>query len=172
MACRRALEDAGLFDLRLQTLADWDLWLRLAGGGRPAFVSQPLVAYRLHGGQMSLDASRAQEEFGVIAQRNSHADLGILFRYLGWWALRVKNHRDALKFFIRAWAHRRVGSTTRTLATDLMSVARDAIEHRVGVRMPRLAVTPEHESWRAQGQAWVDALIASTHAAVHSSAHD
>ena len=158
MATKRALGSAGLFDLRLQTLADWDLWIRLARAGFPACVPQPLVAYRLHGGQMSLNASRAEAEFRIVAERNAEADLAVLHRYLGWWALRVKNHRDALRFFVRAWAQGRPGCTALAVA-DLVMLGRDMIQHRFGIPVPHSSVDPQDESWRADGQAWIDALV-------------
>ena len=90
MVSKRALAIAGVFDPRLQPLADWDLWLRLARAGF-RWVPRPLVAYRVHGHQMSLDASRVAAEFRMLADRNREANPAILYRYLGWWALRVKN---------------------------------------------------------------------------------
>jgi glycosyltransferase involved in cell wall biosynthesis len=158
IATKRALDSAGLFDLRLQTLADWDLWIRLARGGVPACVPQPLVAYRLHGGQMSLNASQAEAEFRIVAERNAEADLGLLLRYLGWWALRVKNHRDAFRLFMRAWAQGQPGST-RLAVADLAMLGRHLLERRFGIRVPHSSVDPQHESWRADGQAWIDTLV-------------
>ncbi|HEU5257564.1 MAG TPA: glycosyltransferase family 2 protein, partial [Vicinamibacterales bacterium] len=51
MVAKDAVRRAGLFAAEFQPLADWDLWLRLAHVGVPTCVSQPLVAYRLHGAQ-------------------------------------------------------------------------------------------------------------------------
>ena len=69
MVAKNALQVAGPFDVRLQPLADWELWLRLAQIGLPGWVPEPLVAYRLHGAQMSLDASRVEAEFWMLAGR-------------------------------------------------------------------------------------------------------
>ncbi len=107
MVSKEVLQRAGAFDVRFQPLADWDLWLRLAQVDLPACVPKPLVAYRLHGAQMSLDASRVEAEFWRLAERNPEADPANLYRYLGWWALRVNNHRAALRYFVRARLHRR-----------------------------------------------------------------
>jgi glycosyltransferase involved in cell wall biosynthesis len=163
MASKNALQRAGLFDVEFQPLADWDLWLRLAHGGLPGWVPQPLVAYRLHGEQMSLDASRVETEFWRLAGHNPEANPAIFYRYLGWWALRVKDHRAALRHFMRAWRQRRPPSPSLTLAADLVTVARDLVEHRLRMRLPDMRRTRqtarEHASWRDAGQAWVDALI-------------
>jgi len=162
MVSKDALQRAGAFDVRFQTLADWDLWLRLADVGLPAWVRKPLIAYRLHGAQMSLDASRVEAEFRLLAERNPAADPAVLYRYLGFWALRVKNHRAALRHFMRARLHRRPSSPAFSLAADLLTVSRDFLEHRLRLRVPGTTgrdMLAEHASWRDDGQAWVDAVI-------------
>jgi glycosyltransferase involved in cell wall biosynthesis len=167
MVSKRALSLAGHFDPRLQPLADWDLWLRLSQAGAPACVSQPLVAYRLHGSQMSLDAARVEAEFRMLSERNPHGNPAILYRYLGWWALRVKNHREALRLFLRAWRQRRPEYRAAVLSSDLAALGRDILDHRLGLRRMRLtstAASAGHRAWRRDGQAWVDALVA-THSA-------
>jgi glycosyltransferase involved in cell wall biosynthesis len=164
IASKDALRRAGLFDTGLQPLADWDLWIRLGHIGVPAWVSQPLVAYRLHGAQMSLDASQVETEFWRLFARNRQANPASLFRYLGWWALRIKNHRAALRYFVRAWLQRRPNYRASRLAADLAVLGRDLLAHRlpISVRLGSTAHTEmEHPSWRRAGQEWVDALIAS-----------
>ena len=164
MVSKRALTRAGHFDPRFQPLADWDLWLRLAQTGVPGCVSQPLVAYRLHGEQMSLSASRVEAEFWLLTERNPQGSPAILYRYLGWWALRVKNHRGALRMFLRGWLQRPREYRLTVLATDLAALGRDILDHRLGVHSVRLTSGPlsaEQSAWRSQGQAWVDALLAS-----------
>jgi glycosyltransferase involved in cell wall biosynthesis len=165
LVSREALERAGRFDVSFQPMADWDLWLRLARVGTPAHVPQPLVAYRLHGAQMSLNGARVEEEFWRLAERNPAANPAILLRYNGWWALRVQDYRNAVRYFVRAWLQRRPPCTAAMLATDLTAVARDAAEHRLGIPWPRFRhqsrLSDEHRAWRAEGQAWVDALVRS-----------
>ena len=162
LVAKDALERAGVFDVRLQPLADWDLWLRLAGVGVPAWVRKPLVAYRLHGAQMSLDASRVEAEFRWLAERNPAADPAALYRYLGYWALRVKNHRAALRHFLRAWRHRRPTSPPFSAAADLLAASNDFLEHRLRLRVPARTSAretwAEYAAWRNEGQAWVDAF--------------
>lgn len=162
MVSKRALKIAGQFDTRLQPLADWDLWLRLAQAGRPACVPRPLVAYRVHGHQMSLDAPRVESEFWMLADRNPSSDPAVLYQYLGYWALRVKNHRAALRCFVRGWLHRRPGYRYRVLAADLASVGRDILEHRLRIRLARMTpsseLCDEDQLWRNEGQAWIDGL--------------
>ncbi len=52
----------GMFDVNLRACEDWDLWIRLAYAGcRFAWVEQPVVAYRYHGGQMTRESDRMRK---------------------------------------------------------------------------------------------------------------
>jgi glycosyltransferase involved in cell wall biosynthesis len=162
MATKRAIQLAGNFDVQLQPLADWDLWLRLAKVGLPACVSRPLVAYSVHGFQMSLDAARVEAEFRILAARHGEGDRVVLYRYLGWWALRVKSHREALRFFARARLQNDPDYPIRVFGADLVAVARSLVDHRFWIRSGRRSSGQDvgaHSSWRAEGQAWVTALV-------------
>jgi glycosyltransferase involved in cell wall biosynthesis len=165
MVSKRALASAGGFDVRLQPLADWDLWLRLARTGPPACVPRPLVAYRVHGHQMSLDAARVEREFSILSERYPQASPSVIYRYLGWWALRVKDHRAALRLFVRGWRRSRGDYGYRLLVTDLSGLVRDVLEHRLNLHVSRGGVARDdrdrEQSWRAEGRAWVDALCAA-----------
>ena len=169
MVSKRALTVAGGFNTELQPLADWDLWLRLARVGRPEWVPSPLVGYRLHGEQMSLNASRIQREFWMLSSREGGTpNPALLYRYLGWCALRVRNHRVAVRFFVRAWFYRRQGFAYQALASDLSALATDILSHRLRIRLPRRKssrrVPEEHRKWRSEAQAWVDELVAAANA--------
>ena len=131
--------------------------------GMPAWVCRPLVGYRLHGQQMSLDASRILAEFRMLAQHNQDANRALLYRYLGWWALRVGNYRACSEILRAGWlgAAGRV-SATRLLATDVAAWAQEIV-NRLGMARVRLSrpapLSDEEQSWRDAGQAWVDELM-------------
>ena len=56
------LEHVGTFDENLRACEDWDLWLRLAAAGcSMAWIDQPVVAYRIHPGQMTQQSSRMRK---------------------------------------------------------------------------------------------------------------
>ena len=64
----------GGFDEQLALLADWDLWLRLAGAGRGAATREVLVAYTEHAGNMTTAAAGGIErELARMAE--THASL-------------------------------------------------------------------------------------------------
>jgi glycosyltransferase involved in cell wall biosynthesis len=56
---RSCLEHVGEFDETMRACEDWDLWLRLlAEGYKMAWVDKPVVAYRIHPGQMTRQSDR------------------------------------------------------------------------------------------------------------------
>jgi glycosyltransferase involved in cell wall biosynthesis len=56
IARRELLLRAGLFDERLRSSEDFDMWLRvLKAGGRVAYLRRPLIRYRRHGASLSAD---------------------------------------------------------------------------------------------------------------------
>jgi len=91
------------FDPSLGTCADWDLWIRLSRLARPAGVTQPLVGYRVHGHNMSLDTSRTISELAAIEARyGGPVDRGRFYRHLARVSLRAGRHRSASRYYFQA----------------------------------------------------------------------
>jgi hypothetical protein len=67
------VREVGGFDERLGLLADWDLWLRLAGVARGAACPELLVAYTEHPGNMTPEPARVERELALMAE--THAPL-------------------------------------------------------------------------------------------------
>jgi glycosyltransferase involved in cell wall biosynthesis len=109
------LSASGGFDPGLRHLADWDLWLRLADLGPPACVPVPLVAYRLHAGQATLDTTGMLAEAKVLEARHG-ADRTAILRWAAWSHLRLGHRRAALRTYAGA-----------VLAGDLSSLTRAAV---------------------------------------------
>jgi hypothetical protein len=59
---RRAALEAGGMDDRLWFTADWDLWLKLAASGSTWYLDEPLAAYRIHPGQLTMTGTRKPGE--------------------------------------------------------------------------------------------------------------
>lgn len=60
LVSRRVLEDVGGFDESLRMGIDYDLWLRISVNHRFHYLAEPLVLYRIWGGQMS---NKQEERF-------------------------------------------------------------------------------------------------------------
>jgi glycosyltransferase involved in cell wall biosynthesis len=164
LATAEAVRSAGGFDPDLGPLSDWDLWLRLAERGAPAWVSRPLVAYRVHARNLSLDAGRVLREFEVVSRRAGGASRAILYRYLGWWMLRAGKRVDAVRFLVRGVLLRSQDYRLRAFLADAVYVARsfaDPLLSRLGLRRqaPPSPSDPLERAWREDAQGWVDALV-------------
>ena len=139
-------EDCRGFDTALRHLADWDLWLRLTAHGAPACVGEPLVAYRLHGGQATLDPTGMLQEAEMLRRRHG-ADPNSIRRWMAWTSLREGNRRDAVAAYTRA-----------AMSGDLPSLGRAAIAalHPRPTSTRRRTIDVD-DRWVASARAWVDA---------------
>ena len=95
------LSRVGAFDEGLRHLGDWDLWLRLAATGLPACAPEPLVAYRIHESQATLDTTGMLEEARLLAARHG-ADPASIYRWLAWSHLRLGQRGRAVRAYLGA----------------------------------------------------------------------
>ena len=109
---------AGGFDEKLRHLADWDMWLRLARSGPPVCVSAPLVAYRLHPGQATLDTRGMMAEARVLRDRHG-ADLTSIRRWVAWSHLRRGRRGHAVVAYAVAAASGDLTSVGRAIVAAL-----------------------------------------------------
>lgn len=74
MIRREPMQRCGGYSTEYPVVEDQDLWLRLALLGRLANLSEPLIRYRVHAGNMSFtDARNAGERLAEVLRR-AHAD--------------------------------------------------------------------------------------------------
>lgn len=97
------LAEVGGFDPTLHAVEDWDLWLRIGRVAAPAWVDRPLLAYRLHRGNRSLDVPGLLAEGRLLEERYGIAlDWAAMHRWMGWSGLRAGRRRQAAMSFLRA----------------------------------------------------------------------
>jgi glycosyltransferase involved in cell wall biosynthesis len=143
------------FDGSYRHFADWDLWIRLARLGQPAAVSRPLVGYRVHGTNASLDTAGMVAELDVIERRyGGPVDRARFYRHVARVSQRASRRGAAVHYYLHAAArdrdYRRHG-----LATDLTEIAQ-------GMRRqarPRSG-DPAQERWTDQARPWLERLAA------------
>ncbi len=115
----------GGFDEGLVQVEDWDLWIRLAEVAPAAAWDEPLVAYRIHPGNMVLrGGGGATDEIDRLAAKHSH-----LTAREGVAVDRVRHTRWI------AWIHRREGRRRAAAAMYM----RGAIRYRNGGNVLRAA---------------------------------
>jgi hypothetical protein len=170
IASSEALGEAGGFDLGLRILADWDLWLRLCRIGPPECVSRPLVGYRVHGANMSLNVSQLLDELNVMVARHPGVDRSGFERYIGTLCLRAGRRLQAARFALRAAARAPRGRRLQPLRTDARAIVGgidEAARRRLGIAASRRQrrdhdrklASDRNKGWKADAQRWLDELL-------------
>jgi glycosyltransferase involved in cell wall biosynthesis len=149
---REALRRAGPFDTHLRGGEDWEMWIRLAEAGPPAWVRSPLLAYRVHPSNSSLDVAEIVRGARRIEQlHHTTVDWGRLHRWLAESCLRRGQRRAALWQFTRAAGH----GQARAVAGDLLIIARRRVRRRL--LAPRYAERSV-SGWIEQAAGWLGEL--------------
>jgi glycosyltransferase involved in cell wall biosynthesis len=144
---------AGPFDTRLRNTEDWEMWIRLARHGPPACVCSPLVGYRVHNSNSSLDIAEIVRGTKLIeALHNTTADWGRLHRWLAESCLRRGQRREAIGQFAKA----AVRGQLRGVASDLRSILRRRVARRA--RRLESESTFSGDAWIATAVAWLRTL--------------
>jgi glycosyltransferase involved in cell wall biosynthesis len=154
---RDTLARAGRFDSRLRNTEDWEMWIRLAKLGPPAWVCSPLVAKRAHNRNSSLDTREILAGSALIERlHGGRVDRGITYRWLAESCLRTGRRAAAVRYFVAA----ALRGQLRNVASDLRVILRRRIRrHLLGDRRPE-AASYRHPQWISEARAWLDALVA------------
>ena len=108
------LAQTGGFDSTLRRTEDWDLWIRVARSGRPAWVCAPLVAYRFHPGNVVTNADDMVSEARELAVRHGiPVDFAAMHRRAAWASMRGGRRLQAVRHYAHAVAAGDVSSLGR-----------------------------------------------------------
>jgi glycosyltransferase involved in cell wall biosynthesis len=151
MVRRATFERVGPFAQDLRNTEDWEMWIRLARHGPPAWVPEPLLGYRVHAANASLDVAVVLEGVELIERRHGiEVDRGVLHRWIGESCLRSGRRAEALKHLALAAGAGQAGNVGR----DLAAIARRRIRRvRGGADGP-----PANPSWTAEAEPWLRRL--------------
>ena len=140
----------GGFDPTLRRTEDWDLWIRLAKTGPPAWVREPLVAYSFHAGNVVAHPGEMVEEARRLAARYAiPVDVTAMHRRAAWASLRDGRRLRALGYYARAISRGDVRSVGRAAVA--------AVHPAVGSnRLFRLV--GGDADWIAQAERWLSAF--------------
>jgi hypothetical protein len=142
------------FDRRLKNTEDWEMWIRLAAEGPPACDARPLMAYRIHSGNASLDAKAILAGVRLIEQtHHTSADMGMIHRWLGESSLRTGDRRAGLKHLVLAT----MNGESRAVAGDIRAILRRKIARFIR-SSPGGNVQPDYADWRSQANGWLAEL--------------
>jgi glycosyltransferase involved in cell wall biosynthesis len=148
------LSVTGGFDPRLRHMADWDLWIRLGRAGLPATVARPLLAYRLHRANATMDTAFDPQEplaelDAIVDRYGIPADRVAVDRWIAWTCLRAGRRGASLRAYLRA---ARAGNP-RSLVRAAIGLLHPAVGRRVYYR-PFLR-RGQDEAWLAEARSWL-----------------
>lgn len=148
-----ALAKAGGFDPDLRRTEDWDMWIRLAGVGPPAWVPRPLVAYRFHAANVAADTKAIVEEPDRLASRHGiPVDRAAVQRRAAWISLRAGDRARAIRHYATAVRMGDVKSLARAVVALVHPAAgSDRIFHLIRGSL-------SDDPWRTEAQVWLDEL--------------
>ena len=148
------LERVGVFDPDLRRTEDWDLWIRLARTGLPAWVPRPLVAYNFHGHNAHPDTARIVGEPRVLARRYEiPVDMAAMHRRAAWSCLLAGRRLRAVRHYGRAIALGDPLSGGRAIVA-LLSPARGT------GYFAHLKHSRKRSPWIREAERWLSRLVA------------
>ena len=151
---RDTFERMNGFDPRLTNGEDWELWIRLADASPPDWVPEPLVAYRIHPGNASLDTPAVWTAVAMIERKHGvTVDRGSIDRWIAESHLRTGRRMLALTHLALAAVH----GHRRDVSRDLLTALKRQLHRGLGDRSQTLARASD-TAWSAQAQSWLDSL--------------
>ena len=150
---RRAVwSAAGPFDTRLPMGEDWEMWIRLARHGPPAWVCSPLMAKRMHPSNLSLSTTRFVRGTELIEQiHDIEVDWGRVHRWLAERHLRSGHRAAAAGRLVRAALRGQAGG----VLSDVGAILQRRVRRVLAAGQPD--VVPS-DPWRAAAVAWLREL--------------
>jgi glycosyltransferase involved in cell wall biosynthesis len=143
----------GPFDTRFRGGEDWDMSIRSARHGPPAWVCRPLVAKRVHETNMFLDVSEILRATRLIEElHHTRVDWGKLHRWLADRYLRNGQRRAALAQFAKAAMKGELGDVVE----DLSRLLRRRLRRHLAESPHRAEAMTD--AWAAEATVWLREL--------------
>jgi glycosyltransferase involved in cell wall biosynthesis len=146
------LARVGAFDASLTSSEDWDLWIRLARNGVPAYVSDGLVAVTTHEGSASRKVRDMLRQVWIVAAKyDLPVDRARHLRWAAWLSMLNGRRIEAARYYARAVAAGDLVSAARAAA---VLVAPGLVRQRAGTT----ATSARTGGWLEEAKGWVEAL--------------
>jgi glycosyltransferase involved in cell wall biosynthesis len=157
---RDVFNRVGPFDTALKNTEDWEMWIRLAKQGLPAWVPEPLLAYRVHPGNASLDIEAIFAGVTMIERRHgTRTDRGVLHRWIAESCLRTGQRSMAVKHLALAASR----GQAREVLDDVAAILRRRIRRQFGLRRAS-EDGPQRDEWMTRAREWLGALTGAVEA--------
>jgi len=152
---RRMWMEVGPFDTRFRGGEDWEMSIRSARHGPPAWVRRPLIAKQVHATNMFLNISEITRAIRLIEElHHIRVDWGRVHRWLAERYLRSGQRRAALTQFAMA----AMKGQPRGVAEDLSRLVVHRL-HRYAAVSPR-STEAHTDLWAAEAETWLRELRA------------
>jgi glycosyltransferase involved in cell wall biosynthesis len=151
---RSVFVELGGFNEDLRSCEEWDLWLRLARRGTPAWVPRPLVAYRMHSGSASLDVNAVLAGARRLEQLH---DVQIDWGRFHWWVAQLCVRSGRRAEALRQYALAARGGRMKEAGADLTALLSQFVQRRVGRSLPAPARHSD-AAWEDQARNWLEEL--------------
>jgi glycosyltransferase involved in cell wall biosynthesis len=140
----------GPFDTRFRGGEDWEMSIRSAQYGPPAWVCRPLIAKRVHGTNMFLNVAEIMRATRLIEDlHGTQVDWGKVHRWVAERYLRSGQRAAAFSQFVKAAMKGEVGG----VAEDVSQLLRRRLRRQAAVSPhPTSAIT---DPWAAEAAAWL-----------------
>ena len=130
------------------------MWIRLARQGPPAWACRPLVGYRVHSSNSSLDIEEVIRGTRLIETlHQTQADWGRLHRWFAESCLRTGNRTGAVAHLARA----AVRGEFAGVVADMWTVVARRFARPRGTHEPQTPAASSN-TWTAAARAWVREL--------------
>ena len=147
---RTTWRQAGQFDTRLRNTEDWEMWIRLARHGPPACVARPLIGYRVHTSNSSLQVDEIVRGAKLIeSMHQTEVDWGLLHRWMAESCLRKGQRRAAMNQLLAA----AVQGQFSGVLSDVASILRRRVARHV--RGVNAASAASDDAWIAEAEGWL-----------------
>jgi glycosyltransferase involved in cell wall biosynthesis len=159
IALTQAVRDVGGFDTRLKWGEDWDMWCRLSVRSPLAAVPRPLLAYLVHGENMSRHSPRFNRDVAVIESkyRAERSDRGVTLDRGMLEFVRASIDLDAGRRWSAAWHFLGQAYQDRGFRPVANAgVALLALRHLARRQAARRRYVPA--GWSAEVEAWLEPL--------------
>jgi glycosyltransferase involved in cell wall biosynthesis len=152
---RDEFERVGPFDTRLKNTEDWEMWIRLNERGAPAYVPRPLLGYRVHTRNASLDVAAILEGITLIEERHeTRVDRGVLHRWIAETSLRTGDRKNALKHMAIA----SIRGQAMNVAGDAAAIVRRKLDRG---RCGSTAGSAPDRAWIDEARTWLAELLSA-----------
>ena len=168
IVARQALAEVGGFDPSVNIVADWDMWIRLSQISEPAVVPHTVMAYRIHGSNMSNNVEEMLDAIDALDARYRHLRGGpldwlSLHQWLWLLTMRSGDRSSARRIALRGLRMGQPNASRQLIRTFVPLRLRDPITDPAEATGALDRIRPRRViEWPPQSESWLRQALAVT----------